>query len=499
MIRTIIVDDEILSRIGLQSFLDGKDDIVVSGTFAMVEEAIPFLEENPVDVVITDIEMDEINGLEFIRMIRERNLADGVIIVSCHEDFSYAQEAISMGTDSYILKHSVTQKKLIEEVKKVYEKYQKKQERASVGNRLHTHDDDSLKNSEYCIVIFHYKNGENYMENLTRMDETMLLNLLEGIIKRYHMGTLFSPVNEEMFLLMQFEVGISEEEYDRRLTRNLQLLEKNLHQYINGSLFYGISGRYKELSQTREYYTKALEALDQKFYENEKIFYYWKRIQKEWELHTLSIAGFLEKNGLEMLEKELQSYYSYARRKKVSSPVFKENLIHEVNQMLYDLSNTYPQNAYLQQHMREKAMEIAALNQLTELSQMEKRIRQIMEELWKGIREEMQSDDLAEAFRYLEENLAEKISLNDLAEISCLSVSSFCKKFKDRTGMTLVQYMNVKRIEHAQVLLQDKNYSLWDVAEITGFRNANYLVRVFKKITGQTVSEYRKQFGIQEV
>lgn len=49
MIRIIIVDDEILSRIGLQSFLDGKEGIVVSGIFGEAEEALHFLEENVVD------------------------------------------------------------------------------------------------------------------------------------------------------------------------------------------------------------------------------------------------------------------------------------------------------------------------------------------------------------------------------------------------------------------------------------------------------------------
>ena len=57
MIRIIIVDDEILSRIGLQSFLDGKEGIVVSGIFGEAEEALHFLEENVVDIVLTDIEM----------------------------------------------------------------------------------------------------------------------------------------------------------------------------------------------------------------------------------------------------------------------------------------------------------------------------------------------------------------------------------------------------------------------------------------------------------
>ena len=58
--------------------------------------------------------------------------------------------------------------------------------------------------------------------------------------------------------------------------------------------------------------------------------------------------------------------------------------------------------------------------------------------------------------------------------------------------MTLVQYLNEQRIERAKKLMQNKNISLEEVAEKSGFSNANYLVRVFKKVTGVTVSNYRK-------
>ena len=63
MIRIIIVDDEILSRVGIQSFFDEEADVEVVGTFGMASEAIEFLRKNKVDIVITDIEMADINGL----------------------------------------------------------------------------------------------------------------------------------------------------------------------------------------------------------------------------------------------------------------------------------------------------------------------------------------------------------------------------------------------------------------------------------------------------
>ena len=116
MIRIIIVDDEILSRVGIQSFFDEEADVEVVGTFGMASEAIEFLRKNKVDIVITDIEMADINGLEFIQIIREEDLANGVIIVSCHSDFSYAQEAIAKGTNSYVLKHNISKQSLLEDV-----------------------------------------------------------------------------------------------------------------------------------------------------------------------------------------------------------------------------------------------------------------------------------------------------------------------------------------------------------------------------------------------
>ena len=75
--------------------------------------------ENQVDIVITDIEMPDMDGLAFIKAVREENLCAGIIIVSCHDNFSYAREALELGADSYILKQEVTEEKLNEVIEKI--------------------------------------------------------------------------------------------------------------------------------------------------------------------------------------------------------------------------------------------------------------------------------------------------------------------------------------------------------------------------------------------
>ena len=72
MIRTIIIDDEILARIGIQTFLEGKQDIAVQGTFSSSLDALGYLRgENQVDIVITDIEMPDMDGLTVCKRIRD--------------------------------------------------------------------------------------------------------------------------------------------------------------------------------------------------------------------------------------------------------------------------------------------------------------------------------------------------------------------------------------------------------------------------------------------
>lgn len=87
------------------------------------------------------------------------------------------------------------------------------------------------------------------------------------------------------------------------------------------------------------------------------------------------------------------------------------------------------------------------------------------------------------------------MSLSELAELNCMSVPSFCKKFKERTGITLMQYINQAKVEKVKELLANRNLPLGKIAEEAGFSNENYMIRVFKKVTGQTIKDYRRSFS----
>ncbi|MBE7721240.1 response regulator transcription factor [Lacrimispora indolis] len=102
--KLIIVDDEPKIRKGLFKLLEAQEGFKVTGVFEDVHSALKALYELEADVIITDIKMPEVSGLELIRQIRERNLNIRIIILSGYSNFSYAQKAIELGVTRYLLK-----------------------------------------------------------------------------------------------------------------------------------------------------------------------------------------------------------------------------------------------------------------------------------------------------------------------------------------------------------------------------------------------------------
>lgn len=130
MIRTVIVDDDFLvrsylkqlnawERAGYQIVADARDG----------EEALTAVEQLGPEVVITDISMPLMDGIELIRRIRETNHTVYIIVLSCHDDFEYVKEAMKLGADEYVLKNSLNEDSLYEMLVHTARQLQDKKER----------------------------------------------------------------------------------------------------------------------------------------------------------------------------------------------------------------------------------------------------------------------------------------------------------------------------------------------------------------------------------
>lgn len=102
--KILIIDDEPKIRNGLSNLLSRREGWEVAGAYENASEALKYLAVNRVDVMITDIKMPEISGLELIARIRERDKKTAIIILSGYSNFQFAQRAIELGVSRYLTK-----------------------------------------------------------------------------------------------------------------------------------------------------------------------------------------------------------------------------------------------------------------------------------------------------------------------------------------------------------------------------------------------------------
>lgn len=115
IIRVVVVEDEMLVRMGMTVCLtnpDSKHEIQVLGSFASGEEALEFFKHQSADVLITDVRLSGMTGLDLIRALPEESRPKAIIVISYYNDFNYAREALSLGVDRYLLKSEIDENEL---------------------------------------------------------------------------------------------------------------------------------------------------------------------------------------------------------------------------------------------------------------------------------------------------------------------------------------------------------------------------------------------------
>jgi DNA-binding NarL/FixJ family response regulator len=117
-IRILVVDDHPVVRRGLQSLLSGHDDIQVIGEAENGAEVIPFLREHETDVILLDIQMKGLNGVDVARRVRASFPSVKIIILTTFDDESLLHEALEAGVHAYLLK-SVSHERLPNSIREV--------------------------------------------------------------------------------------------------------------------------------------------------------------------------------------------------------------------------------------------------------------------------------------------------------------------------------------------------------------------------------------------
>lgn len=496
MIKVVVVEDEMLVRIGMKMCINEYDSqLKVVEDFSSGEEALEYLKHNMADVLVTDIRLGGMTGLDLIRQLRACNCQMVIIILSCYEDFSYAKEAIALGVNSYVLKHEIGEEEL---PKLILEQCQLQQAKFVPGILSHIKDDHRKGAEEigeaFLLAVFVLRqSGERHNTTGQEISFEILQEILQKHLKDEGLGECFTYHEQEVWAIFRFERRENLAEGRERIQRFWREAISSVENYFNRNLYMVVSRPYYDIGMTWEVYQEALTWRDQSFY-YEKPFCLWLEdiCQSNEELPDLKLLRedmFREAWYRDMCY-ETGLFLQRCGNRNLPVKETKFKIIRLLNEIELYLEQNYGGLTYQDIFGEEPYLDYLQVDGFDSAAQLQKGLLGIFESLMYYI--ERQNDSFQSIEQYIRDNYAHQITLADMAEKFHMNSVYFCQYFKKKKGITYVQFLNQLRIEEAKKLLRTGEASIEQIAEKTGISNANYFGRLFKKMTGMTVGEYRK-------
>jgi two-component system response regulator YesN len=513
-----IADDDEIIRKGLRSIIEQSNlKYTVVGEAPDGELALKIMEEcGKIDLLITDIRMPVMDGLELIKKVKERYILMKVIVLSGYDEFKFVRNAFMDGAVDYLLK-PINKKEFLEVLQKTQlsiekyakqEDYRKESHQLLVANTLnhifHTPENNKekenildkinikLESTYYFVMICRidhfYKQKMDRMEYEGALDTiyTRIEEKAKLIVEDYQL--LLYINNTEIICLAYSENNldarlISEDIYQEICKINM---EDTTYTIGVGSVCYG-------LQDTKRAYQEAEYAAESRFYlgRNNRIEYAQienKRLELNYQLEPMigKLVNYIE-------------LYDYISSKKILDQIFLDlcyidaakfrRYMKDILELLTLQVKDF-QEALLC-CAREYLFFLENINTYNELKAYMNSVLKDVIEYIKNERDKRSKLRIELAKKYIAENFKETISLNDVADYVELNPSYFSNLFKTEVGINFSDYLLEVRMQAARKLLRDSTIKVYEIGSMVGYEDAVSFGRAFKKKIGMSPKEYR--------
>lgn len=532
-IKIFLVEDEIVIRNGIRNGIEWeKEGHEFVGEASDGELAYPMILEAKPDILITDIRMPFMDGLELCRLVREELPDIKILILSGYDEFDYAKEAIRLGVTEYLLK-PITSAKLLEVLEKIGA--QVRHENAE-RELLRKYTEDMKENAELEKMMFFVKlvsgemsigdiidTGKRFDMNLSaRAYSVVLFKIVYQMKERKrlpHAAAVYSDVEEMIAKLpniQSFQRGVdgwaflltadSKEQMAERIGRLKQRLKSLMDEYEDAEYFGGIGKCVTRLGEIRESFIEADRAFAGRFTHEMNQIISAKELRELHEEEELNLRGFSEiGHSRQLIEKflnngtdeEIESF-SRAYLEEIPEDNLRSTIMRQYIMMdIYIVVMSFCEKLEVSEELLHKEMENAKTAMKTAYS--EEEIHRYITML---LKKAVEFRDTASGRRYSDiiqaakEEIAatymsEDISLNVVAASIGMSPSYFSSIFSREVGKTFVEYLTETRMEKAKELLMCSPMKTSEIGYEVGYKDSHYFSYIFKKTQGCSPKEYR--------
>lgn len=535
MYSILIVDDEYWVRKRLISTIEWKE-IGIDKIYEAQDgrEALELWQDEKPDIIVTDINMPELTGLE---LMEELNLIEGkprIILISGYNEFEYARTALKFGAVDYLLK-PVDENELIRVIRNCiseFEDEKKKQdeinsiEKTSVRfkekiisdlltGRIHS-PENALFRLKQIGIDYNYKSAICVIAHLSTLNTAEGADYLDDTLAMISITELMNSVVPELFrhfFIMQIDqssvaVLLSDEtgdELQQKVAKVCEEVKKRIGKLFNTQVVFGIGSEVASLLELNQSYRTARYAFYSNNYDDwNKVLKYEKQNIKEWvnlqniysdyNINALNadIRNGNRDSALANLQLIIEEFLSGSELNvnPLQSKLFYINMM---NTLIKNLVVGPASDKSLNMFMES----LDDLDTFFTPERLKINLEKIVDflitqhETLSGSKKHWVIGNVLD---YIKKNYAKQITMKDVANKFFLNPSYFCTLFKDETGYNFTHYLTRTRIEKAKELLAQSSKKLYDIAAEVGYTNVQYFSTIFKEVEGITPSQFRAEY-----
>lgn len=532
MYRVMIVDDEPIIRRGIHNSIPWeKYDMTVVGEAANGQEALDLADQLAPDVVIADICMPEIDGLEMSERLLVKYPGTKIIILTGYEEFEYAQRACKLGITDYVLKPTDTEELLLilEKAKKSIDSDRNSRikmeelehelqesmpiirenylirlisgiytlKEISKGRKILNINDHS---GIFQVAILDYNSTESGSDFIGHIEmlHFAVKNICREIVDQESLGWTFYNERGQITLLFYFNdsitkpVNLAMEAVDK--------IQKRVNALLKSSFTVGVGRAYEHIKDIKRSYEEAKESLEYRFIMGDNSIIFIDdmqdggsrsvcddlvRIEKE-------IVSCINRNNEDIALTLIDCYFEKVKKQRSITPLWLKAKCYELaGNILMSFSNLGFEKSGASKYLDELYSEIYKSSSINRVIDLMKHFTHEILEIVAVSRNTRIRKVIEMGKEYIQKHFNEDISVTEVAEHLYVTPNYLSRIFKKETGEGCAEYINQVRMEKAKALLKNTLYLAYEIAEMVGFRDANYFSLAFKKYTGMSPTEYR--------
>ncbi len=525
MYKVLIVDDEVLILSGIKYLLDWESiDCTLVGTANNGEQALSLIEELQPDIVISDINMPLLNGIELLKKSSEIYPLSTFIMLTCLEEFSLVKEALRYHAVDYLLKSELHAKSLKDSVEKakaectirkqylsleVDDTTSKEQDSKTVmqilsqvnglkpidPKELHYLCSKHILTNYFVLQInIEYPFGEG--EERFAPEDFKRVYEYQGELNSRLLKSYFNEIyqlevsNPAPYAYVYFIHNVSNAKYESKIApfaKKLSAVSQDVTGVRSYILVTSLYGDHKEI----ELCQKELTTLRNSFFNREQNIVGAHTI-KPLEFKPIIFQAYIDRIGAALKTRNINDFrysmnkvhtklqeYHYTRGEAIVflDQLISNALVHLKVELIHGLGEQFQQDAL--PYLPTKSIFLMFVDIYN---------RVVEKVLVSYVKEK--DCYVQKAKNYIHENVTSRIMLDDVAHEIGVSSGYLSSLFSKQCEMSMIEYINKVKVEKAITLMQQRPYKIYEICNELGFDNSYYFSRVFKKQTGKTLSAF---------